>query len=294
MTTIVPCLWFDTEAEEAVEFYISLFDNSRIISSYVLEDTPSGDSLSVNFEMAGQPFAAISAGPYFTFNPSLSIMVQCKSEEEVDKLWRALLYGGKVLMPLDSYPFSKRYGWLEDRYGLSWQIALVDQPVSQKLIPHFLFSNGVNGRAEEAVTYYTELFPESSIVELHHYQPGDIENPKAKVMFSSFILSGIQFNAMDEAYESDVTFNEAFSLEILCKNQKELDYYWNELSAHSESEQCGWVKDKFGISWQIVPEGLDDLLMSGSREQINRISQALLQMKKIDMRELEKAKNQDI
>lgn len=292
MKAIVPHLWFDKEAVEAAQFYTSLFEDSRITGSYVMEDTPSGDSTAVNFELAGQPFAAVSAGPYFTFNPSLSIMVQCNSEEEVDKLWRALLYGGKVLMPLDSYPFSERYGWLEDRYGLSWQISLVEDPLPQKLLPHFMFSDGVNGRAEEAVKFYTELFPDSSIDALEHYQPGDIENQKAKIMFSTFHLGDMHFNAMDDAYESDFTFNEAFSLEIFCENQEELDHYWHKLSAHPESEQCGWVKDKFGVSWQIVPEGLDELLSTGSKNQIYRVTQKLLQMKKIDMRELEKTKNQ--
>ncbi|SFC23102.1 3-demethylubiquinone-9 3-methyltransferase [Alkalibacterium subtropicum] len=88
MKAIVRYLWFDTEAKIAAEFYVSLFDDSKITSSYILEDIPSSDSTAVNFELDGQPFAAISAGPYFTFNPSLSIMVHCTSEE-VDELLRA-------------------------------------------------------------------------------------------------------------------------------------------------------------------------------------------------------------
>lgn len=294
MAKIVPYLWFDKEAMEAADYYTQLFDDSKITSSYILEDTPSGETPIVNFQLAGQAFSAISAGPYFKFNPSLSLMVQCSTIEEVERLWNMLITGGKEVMSLDDYPFSKRYGWLEDRYGLSWQIALVEQSISQKIIPHFLFSNGVNEKTEEAITFYTRLFPNSSIEDIHHYQPGDSENEIAKVMFSSFNLNGMKFNAMDNAYESDFTFNEAFSLEVLCKDQQEIDYYWNKLSSVPEAEQCGWVKDPYGVSWQIVPEGLDNLLETGSREQINRVTQRLLKMKKLDMAELEKAKYSDI
>ena len=290
MKRIIPYLWFDKEAEEAAAFYTSLFEDSRIIDVYVLEGTPSGSATSVNFELAGQSFSAISAGPYFKFNPSLSIMVQCSTEEEVDRLWKALIEGGKELMALKEYPYSKRYGWLQDRYGLSWQILLAEHPISQKFIPHFLFSQDVTGRSEEAIKFYTEVFPDSSIEEMHHYDSTDIENRKAKVMFSGFKLAGMQFNAMDNAYKSDFTFNEAFSLEILCEDQDEIDYYWEKLSAVPEAEQCGWVKDKFGVSWQIVPASMDGFFASGNREEINRVTQTLLKMKKIDIAELERAK----
>ncbi|OJF92416.1 VOC family protein [Alkalibacterium sp. 20] len=293
MKRITPYLWFDTEAEEAADFYISLFDNSKITGIYVLEDTPSGIATTVNFELAGQPFSAISAGPYFKLNLSLSIMVQCSTKDEADKLWNALLDGGNELMALGEHSFGKSYGWLEDRYGLSWQILLVDHPISQKLIPQFLFSNAVNGKAEEALRYYTEVFPESSIEDLHHYKSGDIENPRAKVLFSEFYLAGTQFNAIDDAFESDFTFNEAFSLEILCDDQKEIDYYWEKLSAVPEADLCGWVKDKFGVSWQIVPASMDELFTTGSREQINRVTKALLKMKKINIEELEKNKTRN-
>ena len=126
MQKIVPHLWYDKEAKEAALFYISLFDKSKLLNVTVIENTPSGDSEFVSFELAGQQFKAISAGPYFKFNPSISLMVACYSVEEVNTKWNALLEGGTELMPLGEYPFSKWYGWVQDRFGLSWQLMLID------------------------------------------------------------------------------------------------------------------------------------------------------------------------
>jgi predicted 3-demethylubiquinone-9 3-methyltransferase (glyoxalase superfamily) len=134
---IVPHLWFDRQAKEAALFYTGIFENSRLIGATVLEDTPSGDAESVHFELAGQPFEAISAGPEFQLNPSISLMVACATPEEVDAKWHALADGGVALMELGEYPFSRRYGWIQDRYGLSWQLMLVDDVPEQKITPSF-------------------------------------------------------------------------------------------------------------------------------------------------------------
>ncbi len=289
MKDIVPNLWFNDEAEEAVRYYTRLFDQSRITSIQVLENTPSGDTTTINFELSGQPFTAFSAGPLFKFNRSFSLMVQCSSDEEVDRVWTTLTEGGKELVPLREYPFSKRYGWLEDRYGLTWQILLSDKPVVQKIIPNFLLSDAVSGKAEDAVVYYTDLFPISSIEEMQYYEAGEAENTDSKVKFSGFHLFGRQFYAMDNAKNENLSFNESFSLMVLCENQAEIDYYWDKLSFDPESEQCGWLKDQFGLSWQIVPESMDDLLSNGTKEQINRVTQSFLTMKKLDIAELDRA-----
>lgn len=130
MTTqqkIVPHLWFDKEAREAAAFYTSLLPDSKVTNVTTLRDTPSGDTDLVSFTLAGQEFMAISAGPLFTFNPSISFHLKCRTTDEVDTLWAKLAEGGTVLMPLDTYPFSHRYGWLQDKYGLSWQVIHVDE-----------------------------------------------------------------------------------------------------------------------------------------------------------------------
>lgn len=150
MQKIIPHLWFDKEAKEAANFYVSIFPNSKINSIKTLHNTPSGDADVVSFELNGQPFMAISAGPYFKFNEAISFMVNCE-------------------------------------------------------------------------------------------------------------------------------------------DQKEIDYYWEKLSAVPESEQCGWLKDKYGVSWQIAPEAMQKMMEKGTAEQIDRVTQAFLPMKKFNIEALEKA-----
>jgi len=95
---------------------------------------------------------------------------------------------------------------------------------------------------------------------------------------------------MDHDYGGDFSFNEAFSFMVLCENQEEIDYFWDKLSFVPEAEQCGWIKDQFGVSWQIVPANMNEILMKGSKEEIKRVTEAFLKMKKFDLAELEKAR----
>jgi predicted 3-demethylubiquinone-9 3-methyltransferase (glyoxalase superfamily) len=139
MQKIVPHLWFDTQAVEATEFYVSAFgNNSAITHKSVLEDTPSGSVDMVSFKLAGHEFMAISAGPLFKFNPSISFMLNfdpstdTQAEQDLNALWGKLSEGGTELMALQEYPFSKRYGWIQDKYGLSWQLILTN-PQGEKL-----------------------------------------------------------------------------------------------------------------------------------------------------------------
>jgi predicted 3-demethylubiquinone-9 3-methyltransferase (glyoxalase superfamily) len=290
MQRIVPHLWYDKKAKEAALFYISLFDQSKILDVTVIEDTPSGDVEIVSFELAGQQFEAISAGHFFKFNPSISLMVACNSIEEVNTKWKALSEGGTELMPLGEYPFSKWYSWVQDRYGLSWQLMLTDQGQSvQKITPNLLFSNESCGKAEEAVRYYTEVFENSEIGTISRYNEGEAESPKAKINYAAFKLDGIAFSAMDNGFDVDFGFNEAFSIIINCENQKEIDYFWEMFSAVPEAEQCGWVKDKYGVSWQIVPAIMNKMMKAGGREKVRRVTDAFLKMKKFDLEALQKA-----
>lgn len=291
MQKIVPHFWYDKEAKEAAVFYASLFEQSKLLNTKVIKNTQSGDSEIVNFELAGQPFMAISAGPYFKFNPSMSLMVACSSEQEVNSKWEALSEGGTELMALGEYPFSKRYGWIQDRYGLSWQLMLVDSGQEvQKITPNLLFSDGSCGKAEEAVRYYAEIFDNSEIGLISRYAEGEAKSAKAKVNYAAFKLGGVAFSAMDNGYDVDYTFNEAFSLIVNCIDQKEIDYFWDKLSAVPEAEQCGWLKDKFGVSWQIVPSNLDEVLFNGTEDEVRRVTEAFLKMKKFNLEALEKAR----
>lgn len=290
MQRITPHLWYDKEAVEAAELYCSVLPDSKVTNVSTLHDTPSGDTDIVSFQLCGQEFQSISAGPLFKFNPSISFLISCNSREEVDDFWNKLADGGKALMPLDSYPFSERYGWTEDRYGLSWQIMHAgDRGVTQRITPTLMYVGDVAGKAEEAVNFYASVFPNSKVGDIDRYGKGEEPDKEGTVRHAEFSLNGYQVAAMDSAREHNFGFNEAISIMVYCEDQKEIDRYWDALTAVPESEQCGWLKDKFGVSWQILPTSLDEMMANGTQEQIDRVTQAFLPMKKFDLAELQKA-----
>jgi predicted 3-demethylubiquinone-9 3-methyltransferase (glyoxalase superfamily) len=290
MQKITPHLWFDRQATEAANFYVTTFPNSRVKSTTVLRNTPSGSVDAVTFEILGLEFQAISAGPLFKFNPSVSFHAICKTKEEVDELWAKLLPGGQVLMELGAYPFSERYGWLEDKYGLSWQIIHHSgEHVVRKIVPAVMFVGDVCGKAEEAVNSWTSVFPEAKVNAIQHVGKGEEPDKEGTLRYGSFSLFGQEFGAMDSAHEHRFAFNEAISFVVNCETQKEIDYYWEQLSAVPEAEQCGWLKDKYGLSWQVVPANMDAMLRDDDRERIDRVTQAFLVLKKIDISELQAA-----
>jgi predicted 3-demethylubiquinone-9 3-methyltransferase (glyoxalase superfamily) len=289
MPMITPHLWFDREAVEAAEFYSSTFPNSRVTNVTTLHDTPSGDADVVSFELFGQPFMAISAGPLFKFTPAVSFLVRCETKEEVDHLWGKLSHGGTALMPLDSYPFSERFGWTQDRYGLSWQVMLVgNEDIDQRITPTLMFVGEVCGRAEETVNFYASVFPNSRIGHFLRYAKDEEPDKEGTIKHAGFALAEQEFAAMDSARDHDFNFNEAISFIVGCDTQDEIDYYWESLSAVPEAEQCGWLKDKYGLSWQVTPTVLGELL-GGAKEQTARVTEAFLQMKKFDIAELKSA-----
>jgi predicted 3-demethylubiquinone-9 3-methyltransferase (glyoxalase superfamily) len=275
---------------EAAEFYSATFPNSRVTDVSTLHDTPSGDADVVSFELVGQTFMAISAGPLFKFTPAVSFLVRCRRTEDVDELWEKLAEGGTALMPLDSYPFSERYGWTEDRFGLSWQLMYAgDEGVQQRITPTLMFVGDVCGRAEEAVNFYTSVFPDSKVGHVLRYAKGEEPDKEGTIKHVGFALAGQEFTAMDSAHDHRFGFNEAVSFMVGCDTQDEIDYYWDSLSAVPDAEQCGWLKDRFGVSWQIVPSILGALLGGGTKEQTARVTQAFLRMKKFDIAELKRA-----
>lgn len=289
---IVPVLWFDHQAEEAVNFYISLFKNSRITEIVrAAAETPSGNEigsvLTVGFELAGQEFGALNGGPYFTFNPSISLFVNCDTAAEVEALFARLADGGSVLMPLEAYPFSEKFGWVKDKYGLSWQINLGSRP--QKITPSLLFVGDQNSKAEEALRFYTSLFDGARIERIERYQEGEEGGTPGSVKHAVCYLGAQEFMAMDSALEHDFTFNEAISFMIVCQTQQEVDYFWEKLTAYPEAEQCGWLKDQYGVSWQVTPAELLEMMKTPDPEKARRVTEAFLPMKKLDLDVLRKA-----
>jgi predicted 3-demethylubiquinone-9 3-methyltransferase (glyoxalase superfamily) len=299
MKPIIPHLWFDKEAQKAVKFYTAAFPRSRVTHQSKLEGvpTPDGGCDILSFELCGQPFMAINAGPLFKFTPAISFIVNFdpsrdkQAQKNLDRLWERLSKNGKALMPLDKYPFSERYGWIQDKYDLSWQLILSDPKGEPRpyIVPSLLFTGPVAGRAEEASDFYLSVFKGSRRGLTARYPKGMEPDKEGTIMFTDFSLGGQWFAAMDSAHEHKFGFNEAVSLLIPCQTQKEIDYYWAKLSADPKAEQCGWLKDKYGVSWQVHPIPLEEMLGGGTPEQVARVTQAFLKMKKFDIEKLREA-----
>ena len=290
MAKITTYLWFDKEAKEAGKFYTSLFKNSRVKNTSTLHHTPSDSVDIVTIELEGEEFTLFSAGPLFKFTPAISFLVACDKKEEVDLLWKELSKGGTALMELGSYPFSERYGWIQDRYGLSWQVMYDGAgQARRKITPVLMFTEKQAGKAEQAINFYTSVFKNAKVGDVMKYGKDEKPEKEGAVKFASFTLEGQDFGAMDSAQAHGFGFNEAISLMVHCKDQKEIDYYWGKLSADPEAEQCGWLKDKFGVSWQITPTIMDEMMASKDQKKIDRVTEAFLKMKKFDIAKLEEA-----
>ncbi|MDD5368380.1 MAG: VOC family protein [Anaerolineaceae bacterium] len=292
MQKITPFLWFNDQAEEAIQFYTSIFENSRIESITRFGDEvpgPKGKVITATFQLAGQEFMALNGGPEFTFTPATSFFVICQTEGEIDALWQKLTQEGAVLMELAKYPFSEKYGWVQDKYNLSWQLNLGGQ--AQKIVPFLMFVGDQAGKTDEAIHFYASLFQNSGIARIERTGQGEGE-PAGAVKHAAFSLSGQDFMAMDSYLEHAFSFTEAVSFFVNCETQHEVDEMWTKLTAGGEEGQCGWLKDKFGVSWQIVPTILGKLMNDPHPEKSKRVTQAMLQMKKIDIAGLQRAYEQ--
>jgi len=295
---IVPHLWFDKDAKTAADFYVSaLGHGSKVENVVTLHNTPGGDCDVVTFELRGQVFQAINGGPMFKPNPSVSFLLWFdpskdeKAEEQLQELWKTFSKDGSVLMPLQEYPFSKLYGWIQDKWGVTWQMYLA-KPGSEArpfVMPSLKFVGPMCGKAEEASTFYQSIFKNSRQGTVSRYPAGREPNKEGTIMYCDFCLDGQWISAMDSGTHPESTFNEAISLVVNCEDQKEINYFWGKLSAVPESEQCGWLKDKFGVSWQIIPNRMEEMMRDGTAAQIDSVTQSLLPMKKIIIADLETA-----
>lgn len=236
---------------------------------------------------------ALNGGPVFKFNPSISFHVKCKTKDDVDAIWEKLSEGGMVLMELGEYPFSERYDWLQDKYGISWQLIFTgESEMKQIIIPVLMFVNDVCGSAREAVNFYASLFHNAKVGHIIRYGEGEEPDKEGTVKYAAFILESQEFGAMDSAHKHNFAFNEAISFIVNCKDQEEIDNFWENLSANPKAEMCGWLKDKYGVSWQIVPAILDKMLQDKDSKKAENVMKAMLQMKKIDIKALKQAYEQ--
>lgn len=269
-SSITLSLWFDNNAEEALKHYASIFPDS-----YMSNVNP----VVASVNLSGVNFIGINGGPIFQINPSISMMVICESEEEIDTLWHQLLPGGAVLMALDSYPWSHRYGWLQDKYNVNWQLYLgkLSDVHNQKIVPTMMFCGSQQGQCKKALAFYQSVFADYRSDGILKYPNGEMTG---QIQHTQFVAHHSLFMAMDSGVPQDFTFNEGVSFVIHCKDQEEIDYYWNKFTEQGKESMCGWCKDPFGVSWQVVPDNIDKLISSPSA------NQALMKMKKIIIADL--------
>ena len=277
---IHPAIWFDQNASEASLFYDSIFDDFKLI-----EEGP----VTITFEIEGMRFLCINGGPMFTPNPSISFYIECDSEYEIENKFRQLSQDGKVLMPLQKYDWTPRYAFIQDKFGVAWQLNLRNgQNDRPRITPSLLFVNNLNGKAAEAIKLYTSIFPEGKNLMSTQYGPSQ-GNQEGYILFSDSVINDFPFIAMDGPGAHDFDFNEGVSLVAYTKDQKETDYLWDSLTANGGVEsQCGWLKDPFGVSWQIVPDRFMELVGMGP-DVFKRVMDAVMPMKRIVIADMEKA-----
>ena len=296
MQKIVPHIWFDDTAEDAARLYTGLLPGSNVgkTSRYGQagcdqHGQPEGKVMAVEILLDGYMLVTINGGPHFRPTPAVSYFLQLQRAEDVVRVWQALVEDGQVLMPLDAYDWSPQYGWLNDRYGVSWQISQGPKAdVGQPVAPSLMFTGAQAGNAEAAIEQYTAVFPDSGVEGILRHD-GSGSDAEGTVMHAQFHLAGETFMAMDSALAHDFGFTEANSFLIMCDSQEEIDHYWHALSAAPEAEACGWLKDRFGVSWQVVPSVFPQMMTDPDRDRVERVTEAFMQMKKMDLAALERA-----
>lgn len=274
--SIYPSVWCNNNAREMADFYVSVFPETKIT-----DENP----VVVMLEISGQRLMLLNGGDMFRPNPSISLMYLTTSQSEVEKIYSGLLENGSAFIELGEYPFSPKYGWVEDRYGVSWQLYSGEaEHIIQKLVPTLMFTGGNNGKAEEAVGFYTSVLPDSVPRGMMRYTGAEGE-VAGNIQHGEFLINDYLLMIMDSSVQQESGFTEGLSLVVECDTQSEIDRYWTALtSAGGEESMCGWLKDRYGVSWQIVPSMLPALMAASPR-----VMEELLKMKKLDIRKLTEA-----
>ncbi|WP_336651339.1 MULTISPECIES: VOC family protein [unclassified Leucobacter] len=283
---IIPNIWCNRNAEQVGDFYARAFPGA---SSTVEARYPDSGLLDFQLEFAGAPLTVsvdipdprradttrltlINAGDEFAPNPSISFMLnfdplmfggdEDAARAQLDQLWSLLSKGGSVLMDLGEYPFSRRYGWVQDRFGVSWQLMLTDPAGEPRpfIVPSLMFSGRAQNRASEAIDFYTAVFSDAAAGGRFPYGVPSGPASAEALMYGDFRVGGQWFAVMDSGVEQPFDFGCGVSLEVQCDDQAEIDALWEALSAVPEAEQCGWLADRFGVSWQIVPANMGELM----------------------------------
>lgn len=276
---ITPCLWYDGQAKNAAALYCSVFTDSKITAQ---------SPIVTEIELSGQKFILLDGGPIYKPNPSISFYYICENDEELNTIWNAFSQEGKVMMPLDKYPWGEKYGWITDMFGVSWQLALGNMSdVGQRITPCLMFTGDQYGRVDEAIAHYSSIFKDPKVDGVLRYGEGEAPDEEGKVKHAQIALDGQKFMLMESKETYDFTFTEGVSLTVYCETQEEIDYYWERFTEGGEESMCGWLKDRFGVSWQIVPTALEKILSDPAKA--GKAAQAFMSMRKLDIEQIVQA-----
>ncbi|WP_018343734.1 VOC family protein [Cytophaga aurantiaca] len=275
---ITPCLWFNNQAKEAAAMYCSVFKQSKITTQ---------SAIVTEIDVAGQKFILLDGGPMFQPNASISFYYICEDAQELDLIWNTFSNEGVVMMPLDSYPWSEKYGWITDKFGISWQLALGKiSDVGQKITPCLLFTGKQYGRVDEAIAHYASVFEHTTVDGILRYGVNELPDVEGKVKHAQISLDGQKLMLMESA-ASDFTFTEGVSLTVYCETQQEIDYYWSAFTASGEESMCGWLRDMFGVSWQIIPVMLGSIMSDPAKA--GKAAKAFMSMRKLNIEQIVQA-----
>ncbi|WP_040164387.1 VOC family protein [Microbacterium gorillae] len=269
MQKIIPSIWSAGVADEQGAFYTAAIPHTdfTVTGRYPQAGLPEGQAALAGRTLAGDVvidgyrIVLINAGDEYRPTPATSFALRFRTRDAEEATWERLGDGGQIMMPLHEYPFNDWYGWVQDRYGVSWQLMLdEDEPAHPRVTPTLAFSGPVQNRAAEAMMFYTGVLPDSAVGFAATYPEARGPARAGDVMYGEFLLAGQPFAAMDSGNDLVPSFTPGFSLMVECFDQGEIDRYWTALSAVPEAEQCGWLVDKYGLSWQIVPANMDALM----------------------------------
>ncbi|MGP1274480.1 MAG: VOC family protein [Caulobacterales bacterium] len=296
MASTAICIWSDGWAEEAAHFYAGLFPDAAITRTARFSPEgvehhgqADGSVMSIELTLGGQDIMLLNGGPHFTPNPSMSFFVFINDRGAIDRLWSALMEGGKAMMELGSYPWCEHYGWVQDRFGVSWQLMTADPgKLNQTIVPALMFTQGAAGKAEEAMARYGEILGGFEPVEVSHYPQGTGAN-EGLLMHGQYRIAGKPFIAFDSPMDHGFGFTPGQSIQVFTSGQAETDRIWNALTTVPEAEQCGWLVDRYGLSWQIIPKDLPHYINGPDPDGRSRARTAMFQMKKLDIAALKAA-----
>ncbi|MGC4034988.1 MAG: VOC family protein [Chitinophagaceae bacterium] len=276
---ITPCLWFNNQAKEAASLYCSVFADAKITSQ---------SSIVTGINVAGQNITLLDGGPMYKPTPAISFYYIAETEEELNRIWAAFSKEGSIMMPMDKYPWAEKYGWIADKFGISWQFALGKiADTGQKITPCLLFTGKQYGRVDEALEHYTSVFKDAKKDGIMRYGANEKPDQEGKVKHAQIALLGYKFMLMESAASHNFTFTEGISLTIHCENQEEIDYFWEQLTEGGEESMCGWLKDRFGVSWQIIPVILSKIMSDPAKA--GKAAQAFMSMRKLNIEQIVQA-----